>query len=207
MDDSGELNETMEKVIAQARRAADIIDRLRGAVQRREPSTGPTNLNDLLQGSLRLVDHEIRQNSVDVRLDLEQDLSPAFADDIQIQQVAVNLIRNAVDAMRDMPSDQRCLTLTTSVADGDTVEVGVGDTGKGLSDEALGKLFDPFFTTKAEGLGMGLAISRTIIQTHNGRIWATPNSPQGTVFRFVLPTAGEGQPQRGDPMLAQGGAT
>jgi len=206
-DDAGELNDTMDKVVAQARRAADIIDRLRRAVKKREPNMGPTNLNDLLQGLLKLLDHEIRQNCITVRLDLEQDLPHAFADDIQIQQVAVNLIRNAVDAMRDLPSDQRCLTLTTSVTDGNTVEVAVGDTGKGLSDESPEKLFDPFFTTKAEGLGMGLSISRTIIQTHKGRIWATSNSPQGTVFRFVLPTAGEGQPQRGDPMLAQGGAT
>ena len=188
VDEPGELNDTMEKVVAQARRAADIIDRLRRAVKKRELNMGPTNLNDLLQGLLKLLAHEIHQNSVTVRLDLEQDLPPALADDIQIQQVAVNLIRNAVDAMRDVPSDQRCLTLTTSVAGADTVEVAVGDTGKGLSDEALGELFDPFFTTKAEGLGMGLSISRTIIQAHKGRIWATSNSPQGTVFRFVVPT-------------------
>ncbi|MBC8873070.1 MAG: PAS domain S-box protein [Planctomycetes bacterium] len=189
VDEPGELNDTMEKVVAQARRAADIIGRLRGAVKKRELSMGPVNLNDLLQDILKLLDHEIKQDSITVRLDLPADLPPAFADDIQIQQVAVNLIRNALDAMRDVPSDQRCLTLMTSVAEGDTIEVGVGDTGKGLSDEARDKLFDPFFTTKVEGLGMGLAISQTIVEAHKGRIWTTSNSPQGTVFRFVVPTA------------------
>jgi len=112
-------------------------------------------------------------------------------DAIQIQQVTLNLIRNAVDAMRGISSRKKRLTLTTSIVDGQGVEVCVSDTGIGLSDEVRHKMFDAFFTTKAEGLGMGLAICRTIVEAHEGRIWATPNPPHGTAFRFVIPTQPE----------------
>jgi len=116
-----------------------------------------------------------------------------LADAVQIQQVVLNLIRNALDAMREVPANERRLTLGTSVAGDDAVEVSVGDTGNGLSTEMCDKIFDPFFTTKADGLGMGLAISRTIVEAHEGRIWADPVSPHGAVFRFTIPTSEEGR--------------
>ncbi len=191
-DDPGELSETMEKIVSQARRAADIIGGLRRAVKKRDACMSSTDLNELLCDLLKLVDHQIRQNSIAVRLDLQRDLPSVVADDIQIQQVALNLIRNALDAMRDVPPEQRCLTLTTSVAENGMVQVGVGDAGRGLSDEARSKLFDPFFTTKAEGLGMGLAISQAIVDAHRGRVWTTPNSPQGTIFCFSIPITWQG---------------
>ena len=190
--DSEELTEVMEKISGQAKRASEIIRRLRNTVQKREPHRSSTDLNDLLQDLLKLAEHELRQNSVSVHLDLHEKLPLVSADAIQIQQVALNLMRNAVDAMLGVSTNQRQLTLTTSLVNGHAVEVGVGDSGAGLSDEIHPKIFDPFFTTKAEGLGMGLAISRTIVEAHEGRIWATPNSPHGTVFRFIIPTDEKG---------------
>jgi len=124
---------------------------------------------------------------------LQKDLPLLLVDSIQIQQVVLNLVRNALDAMRDVPSNQRELTLHTSAADGGVVEVRVSDTGEGMSDETRRRLFDAFFTTKTEGLGMGLAISRTIIEAHGGQITAAPNSPQGTIFRFAIEAPDRGQ--------------
>jgi len=186
--DPQELTDVMEKITAQARHASDIIDRLRSSVRKCEPCRSSTDINQLLTDVLKLVEHELRQESVSVHLDLQDKLPLVFADAIQIQQVALNLIRNATDAMRGNSWKERHMTLAASVADGDTVEVSVCDTGTGLSEEVRRKIFDAYFTTKAEGLGMGLAISRTIVEAHGGRIWATPNSPHGTVFRFVIPT-------------------
>lgn len=189
--DPRELAEAVGRISAQARRASDIINRLRNTVQKRESHWSATDINDLLNDLLMLVEHELRHESVPVDLDFEERLPLVSADAVQIQQVALNLIRNALDAMRGVSPTQRRLTLSTSAADGDAVEVGVGDTGMGLSDEVRRKVFDAFFTTKAEGLGMGLAISRRIVEAHEGRIWATPNSPHGTVFHFAIPTVPE----------------
>ncbi len=186
--DRQSLAEMMLKISGQARRASEIIKRLRNTVQKCEPRRSSTDLNELLRDVLPLVEHELRQENVSVHLDLQEGLPLVLADAIQIQQVALNLIRNALDAMRDGPSRPRQLTLTTVAADGEAVEVRVGDSGKGLSEELRHQVFDAFFTKKANGLGMGLAISRTIVETHEGRIWVTPNTPHGCVFRFVVPT-------------------
>jgi two-component system sensor kinase FixL len=110
-------------------------------------------------------------------------------DDVQIQQVLVNLIRNAVDAMSETQRDRRSLTITTSRTPNDMVEVSVSDTGKGVTDEAGDQVFDAFFSTKSEGMGMGLAISRTIVESHGGRLWLTPNAERGVTFHFTLPIA------------------
>jgi len=194
--DSQELTDLLEKISAQSQRASDIINRLRGTVRKCEPRRSSTDMNELLNDLLKLVEHELRHEGVSVNLDMQENLPFVFADAIQIQQVVLNLIRNAVDAMRGSSSKQRQLTLITSVTDNDAVETCVGDNGIGLSEEIRGKMFDAFFTTKPEGLGMGLAISRTIVEAHEGRIWAAPNSPRGTMFRFVLPTA-KGVPNHG----------
>jgi len=185
--DAGDLTEVMDKIARQARRASDVIQRFRGFVKKREPHRSTTDLSQLVKDLLKLLEHELRQSGVSVELDLAGQLPAALVDSVQIEQVLVNLIRNALDAMRDMPSKGRRLTLTTSAADDQTVEVGVADTGIGLSTEVQSKLFEAFYTTKADGLGMGLAIGRTIVEAHGGRIWAAPNSPHGTVFRLSIP--------------------
>ncbi len=186
---SRELSEATEKIIGQTQRGSDIIDRVQSNAKKCEPRRIATDLNQLLQDLLKLVEHELGQEQVALELDLQEDLPFVLADPVQIQQVAMNLIRNALDAMHDAQPDHRRLTLATSVADGDMVEVTVGDTGEGLNEETREKVFDAFFTTKTDGLGMGLAISRTIVLAHEGEIWTSPNTPEGTVFRFTVPTA------------------
>ncbi len=197
--DPGQFTEVLEKITGQARRASDIIRRLGNAVRNRAPRRSTTYLNDVLREALEFVGHELRQDSVSVQLDLQESLPAVLADVIQIQQVVLYLIRNAREAMHDVPADQRQLMLMTTTADDETlVQVGVGDTGKGLDTEAGDGIYYPFFATKSQGLGMGLAISRTIVEAHEGRIWATPNTPCGTVFRFVIPTTVEQGSNRAD---------
>lgn len=197
--DPGQFTEVLEKITGQARRASDIIRRLSNAVRNRKPCRSTTYLNDVLREVLKLVQHELHQDNIVVDLDLLEPLPAVFVDVIQIQQVVLYLIRNAREAMQDVPVDQRQLTLTTTTADDETiVQVGVGDTGRGLDTEAGDGIYYPFVSTKPQGLGMGLAISRTIIEAHEGRIWATPNAPCGTVFRFVIPTTVEQGSNRAD---------
>jgi len=182
-----DLTDVMEKIARQARRASDVIERLRRFAKKREPHRSTTDLNQLVKDLFKLLEHELRQNAVTVELELAKQLPAVLVDSVQIEQVLVNLIRNALDAMRDVPSKRRRLTLTTSVSDDQAIEVCVADMGEGLSTEAHSKLFDAFYTTKADGLGMGLAISRTIVEAHEGQIWATPNSPHGTIFSLTIP--------------------
>jgi len=188
--DPAQLGEVMKKITEQARRASDIIERLGDVVRKHEPCRSTIYLNDPIQDVLKLVEHDIRKDSVSVNLDLHGELPLVLADAVQIQQVVLSLVRNALEAMRDTPTKRRRLTLVTTVADDETmVEVDVADSGKGLDAKAGDRIFDPFFSTKPNGLGMGLAISRTIVEAHDGRIWTTPNRPCGAVFRFVIPTA------------------
>ncbi len=113
------------------------------------------------------------------------------ADPIQIEQVVVNLARNGLESMHEVPEEQRVLSIGTRRCDGQTMEVFVRDRGKGISEEEMQKIFEPFFTTKPEGMGMGLAISRSIIQAHEGRLWVSANDDRGCTFHFTLPVAQE----------------
>jgi len=185
--DPGDLREVMDKIAGQARRASNVITRLRKFAKKRETQRSTTDLNRLSEDLLNLLEYELRQSGTSLETRFAEQLPGVVVDSVQIEQVLVNLIRNALDAMRDAPPERRRLTLTTSAVDGQAVEISVADTGKGLSPEVQGKLFEPFLTTKTDGLGMGLAISRTIMEAHDGRIWAAPNSPHGTIFRFALP--------------------
>jgi two-component system sensor kinase FixL len=126
-----------------------------------------------------------RETGVRTRVNLENFADMVLVDRIQIQQVLVNLIRNALEAMQ--ASDRRELTLTTKKLKPDTIEISVADTGTGISPEIAEHLFQPFFTTKPQGMGVGLSISRAIIEDHGGRIWIEPNPGGGTVFKITLP--------------------
>ncbi len=184
------VREALGQIIAQGQRAAEIIQRLRqftrkGAIERR-----PLDLNQTLRDVLALLGHELRRGEVQVGLELAEPLPPVAADRIQIEQVLVNLVRNASEAVAARPLGERRVGLATA-ARGETVEVAVSDSGKGLPEGAAGRLFQPFFTTKADGLGVGLAISRSIIESHGGRLWAEPAGGGGACFRFTLPLAAE----------------
>jgi C4-dicarboxylate-specific signal transduction histidine kinase len=144
-------------------------------------------VNEVIRSVLNILDAEIRRAEVRVKMDLAE-LPSAIGDRVQLQQVMLNLILNAIDAMETIPQRQRILDIR-SLPDGDFILVQVHDRGIGVTSEQADRMFDPFFTTKPEGVGMGLTISRSIIDAHGGRLWATPGE-SGMVLNFTLPIAG-----------------
>lgn len=182
------LNEMMEKAIAQAQRAGDVIRRLRGFVSKGESERRIHSLNTLVEEAVALALVGARQRSVRASLELDHTLPPVLVDHVQVQQVVLNLVRNAVEAMEQV--ERRELTVGTRVAPGKGMaEVIVADTGPGIAPELADRLFQPFVTTKATGMGLGLSICREIVEAHHGRLTMAPASSGGTVFRVTLPIA------------------
>jgi two-component system sensor kinase FixL len=178
----------MEKAIAQAQRAGGVIRRLRGFVSKGETERRIQNLNQLVEEALALALVGARQRSVRASLELDHRLPPVLVDHVQIQQVVLNLVRNAVEAMEQV--ERRELTVGTRVVpEQGMAEVIVADTGPGIAPELADRLFQPFVTTKATGMGLGLSICREIVEAHHGRLTTAPASSGGTVFRVALPIA------------------
>lgn len=187
---AGELTDVLRDVAAEAERAGQIIHRLRRFVSKRPGVRSTVDVNALVQETLKLANPDAMQHGVAVRLELADSMPAIQADSIQVQQVMLNLIRNAIDAMKAPGMARRELRIQTATQDADTIEVAICDTGKGLDAEAIGRLFEPFFTTKPEGMGIGLSISRSIVESHGGHLSATSNPDGGMTFRFTLPTSG-----------------
>ncbi len=182
------LCDSLEEISGQAQRAGAIMRRLRQFVKRAEAERSRVDINSIVRSVLELLEHDISAHRIRLQLELDEQLPEVEIDRIQIDQVLVNLVRNAVDAMDSTERGQRQLTIRTAkTSSGEALEVAVSDTGSGLTPEAADHLFDAFFTTKPDGMGLGLVISRSIIQAHRGRLWATPNGDTGTTFRFTLP--------------------
>jgi len=179
----------LEQINAQALRAGEVIRRLRNFVKNREVKREPVNCARLLEDLSTLAETDARLHNIRLRIDCREPLPTVYADPIQLQQVVLNLVRNAIDAMSDAPEDQREVVLTTREAADGEVEITVADRGTGLAPEATEHLFNPFFTTKASGTGLGLAISRSIVRAHGGRLWHTPNDGCGVRFHFTLPVS------------------
>jgi two-component system, LuxR family, sensor kinase FixL len=133
---------------------------------------------------------EAKQNEVEIRARIDPDLPPVLADRIQIEQVLLNLIRNAIDGIVTANSSRRTIVIGARRKSSSAIEVTVADSGPGVPDELTGKLFDPFVTTKPLGMGLGLAISRSIVESHGGRLWMARNAASGAIFAFDLPTDG-----------------
>lgn len=185
--DVGELVTSLNDIGSQAEHAGKIIHSIRDFVSKHEPRLLETNINSLVRETLHLVELDPNWQTVQFRLDTDASAPMARVDPIMIEQVILNLVQNALEAMEDQPAEQRQLTLRTQWHPEDWIEVTVEDKGTGLSAEARKQLFEPFATTKTSGMGMGLAISRSIIEGHGGRLWATDNPYGGTTFRFTLP--------------------
>jgi two-component system sensor kinase FixL len=168
----------------QALRAGQIIRRLRDFVSKGETERRIESLPKLLEEAGALAMIGAKERGVRLRFELSRGAELVLADKVQVQQVVLNLMRNAIDAMETSP--QREMTVTTHAAPEDMVEVRVSDTGPGLAPEIARHLFQPFMTTKPQGMGVGLSISRTIVESHGGRIWAEPREGGGTVFCFTL---------------------
>jgi two-component system sensor kinase FixL len=182
------VGEMMEKAIAQAQRAGEVIRGLRGFVSKGETERRVQSLNQLVEEALALALVGARQRGVRASLELEQSLPLVLVDPVQIQQVVLNLVRNAVEAMEEV--ERRELVIgTRAVTDQEIAEVVVADSGPGIAPELADRLFQPFVTTKKTGMGLGLSICREIVEAHHGRLTVAPGSSGGTVFRLTLPTA------------------
>ena len=186
---SSHAEEFLEKAIDQAIRSGEIIRRMRSLVRKTAPARSSTDVRELIREVVGLVEPEVRLRGTRLKVNVDDTLSDVLADRIQIQQVLINLVRNAFDAMDDVPSDGRTLRITTSTSGPEMVEVAVCDSGTGIAVEDWDRVLDAFFTTKPQGMGMGLAISRSIIESHGGHLWLTPNRERGVTFHFTLPIA------------------
>ncbi len=195
-EDQVKVRDAVDKASAQALRAGDVIHRMREFVRRGASERAPESLSKVVEDAAALALIGVREHQVTTRLRLDPAADDVYADRVQIQQVLVNLIRNAIDAMADSP--RRELGISSRRLDNGAVQVSVTDTGSGISDEFRERLFQPFMTTKAEGMGVGLSISRSIIEAHGGRIWADPNPKGGTVFHFILPPRRPDDAETGD---------
>lgn len=181
------LQETMDKAVSQANRAGQIIHRMRQFIQKGDTDRQVESINKLIEEASALALVGAKESGILVRLELSSELPPVLVDRIQIQQVLVNLIRNSVEALSTAP--RRELTIKTYKSNGEMVEVAVADSGPGLDEAVAKQLFQPFITTKARGMGLGLSISRSIIDAHGGRLWAVPVPQSGVSFQFTLPAA------------------
>ena len=177
----------VDAVVAQVLRAAQIMQRLKDFVGQGEADKRVENVGEIIAEASALALAGPQMLGAEVRRDFAADASLVFVDRIQIQQVLVNLMRNAVEAM--VESEPRSLTMTTRLVAGEMIEVGIADTGPGLPQTVISRLFQPFVTTKRDGMGLGLSICRSIIEAHGGQLWSAPNLDRGTIFRFTLPGA------------------
>jgi PAS domain S-box-containing protein len=182
-----ELREVIADILEDDKRASEVISRIREFITRRETRIEPLDLNSAVTEVLRLIGGDAARRRVQLRAELAEGLPPALGDRVQLQQVLINLAVNGMDAMTNTPEATRCLTIQTKVNGGGYVEVAVMDRGGGIAPDRLAHLFEPFVTTKAEGMGLGLAISRSIIESHRGRIWAENIPGGGAAFYFTVP--------------------
>jgi two-component system sensor histidine kinase DctS len=199
------LKPALEKAGNQAQRAGQIIRSVHTFVKRREPSREPVTVQALVDNVLPLVELQARQFFVATQTELEAGLPPVLADRVMLEQVLLNLTRNAIEAMQNIPPERRILRI---VAERDAITgsqpnvvIAVIDNGHGIPQEVSERLFSPFFSTKAEGMGMGLNICRTAVEFHGGKLLHADNPGGGTIFRFSLPILTEGMPVAGDSAI------
>jgi len=189
--DRDEILEVLSRIGDQAVRAGNIVQRLRTLVRKRSTSKASCDINACVEEIQPLFSADARLQDCQLRVELEEDLPRVHADGVQIQQVILNLIRNGIDAMEDNPPDQKILEIKTFAPDGRTVQISVTDRGSGLPEETEDQLFEPFFTTKEGGMGLGLSVSRSIMESHGGRIWFSSDRAGGTSFHLSLPIVPE----------------
>jgi PAS domain S-box-containing protein len=180
--------EAVSRIGRDGKRAGEIIARIRALTRRAATPQEKLDPNQTIQEVLALVRDEATRNRVSIQTQFADDLSPVAGDRVQVQQVVLNLVMNGIEAMSSVSDRARDLVITTRNLDPDQVEVTVDDAGTGIDPQMLDKIFDPFYTTKPGGMGMGLSISRSIIEAHGGRLWATAKDGPGTLFHFTLPT-------------------
>jgi len=182
-----EARAAVARLVKDANRASEIIAQVRALTKSSPAEQEWLAVNDIILATLGLIESEILQNHVSLRTELADDAPKVQGDRVQLQQVILNLTLNALEAMSRIPEGPRLLIVGSARYEGEGVLVTVRDTGGGLAPESLDRVFNAFYTSKPDGMGMGLAISRSIVEAHGGRIWATANAPRGAVFQFSLP--------------------
>ncbi|MEH2567433.1 sensor histidine kinase [Bradyrhizobium sp. AZCC 2289] len=183
-----EVDDTLSLIVKEGRRAGEVVERVRALVKRVPARKDAVAINDAILEVIALTRTEAANNSVSVRTQFAEDLPRVQGDRVQLQQVMLNLIVNAIQAMSCNGEGARELVISVdAIPSVGGVRVGVRDTGPGLSPESLSRLFEPFYTTKPDGMGMGLSICRSIIEAHGGRLWATGCEPRGALFQFTIP--------------------
>jgi signal transduction histidine kinase len=181
-----EVNDALSLIVKEGNRAGEVVGRIRALIKKAPARKDAVDINDAILEVIALTRTEAANNSVSVRTQLAEGLPRVQGDRVQLQQVLLNLIINAIEAMRDVGEEERELLISTR-NEPDGVSVEVRDSGPGFAPAALERVFEAFYTTKPGGLGLGLSICRSIIEAHNGRLWASPNVPRGAIFGFIVP--------------------
>ena len=178
---------SIDRIVIDSKRAADIVGRIRDLAKKAPAQREGLEINEVVLGVIRLTRSEMSHNGVSMQTRLSDGLPRIWGDRVQLQQVILNLIMNAIEAMSEVTEGSRELLISTGRAEADGVLVAVSDSGPGLPQANPKRIFEVFYTTKASGLGMGLSICRSIVEAHGGRLWATPNEPRGAMFCVMLP--------------------
>jgi signal transduction histidine kinase len=185
--DLDRVRDALDAIVTDGHRAAEVIQRIRQLATKSAPRKDRLDVNGLVSDVEPLVGAEVRRHEVTLTLDLAAGLPPVIGDRVQLQQVLLNLVMNGIDAMAAVTDRPRELLIRSRPHEEAQVLVAVQDTGVGIDPDDLDQLFNAFFTTKPAGMGMGLSISRSIVEAHGGRLWATPNAGYGATFHFALP--------------------
>jgi C4-dicarboxylate-specific signal transduction histidine kinase len=183
-----EVRNTLEAMIDDAKRASDVIQRIRALSKKTDLEKTQLDINDVIHDVTRLVQREVLSQGASLRLELAPALPPVLGDRVQLQQVIINLVINGIQAMESVTGGSRDLCIRSRPYEADRVLVAVEDCGAGIVPEHADRLFNAFFTTKPDGMGMGLSICRSIIEAHGGRVWASGHAGPGATFQFTLPT-------------------
>jgi PAS domain S-box-containing protein len=186
MQDLDEVRDGLQAIARDGRRASDVIGRIRALARRATTEKGPLDMNDVVREVVALAEGEARRTRATLRTETAADLPRIVGDRVQLQQVVLNLLMNGLDAMHAVADRPRDLVITTAPEAADRVHVAVRDTGSGIDPQVANRLFDAFYTTKPNGMGMGLSISRSIVEQHGGRLWAETNDGPGTTFHFTV---------------------
>ncbi|QCP52843.1 PAS domain S-box protein [Trinickia violacea] len=185
--DVGEVRQAFDRIVRDARRAGEVINRIHGLVTKAPTCSESLQINETIREVMALTSSEANRNGVSVRMQFSEDLPFIKGDRVQLQQVMLNLVINAIDAMSAVDVGPRELTISTAMHEPGAVLVSVRDSGPGIAPENAERLFEPFYTTKASGMGMGLSICHSIIEAHGGRLWMSANVPRGALFQFTVP--------------------
>jgi PAS domain S-box-containing protein len=184
-----EARAALNRIVREGNRAAGVIGGIRSMLKKSAPQMRVLDMNDLVSEVLMLTNHELRRNSVTLRTELASDIPPVRGDSVQLRQAILNLIMNAIEATGAAAEGSRDLLVSSHRQQPDSIVVAVRDSGVGIDPANLDRIFQPFFTTKSSGMGMGLAITKSAIEAHGGRLWATPNFGPGVTFQFSVPAA------------------